>query len=178
MAVALSGAFLSAFFFGYQTYLQSLNLAVTSLRGPSEVADMVELMRRELDQGTSFSGASDSTSIDFWIGSANIRYRLVVVDPAASQDVYVERWDSLTNSAQPLGPRRMIANAHPYRSTFWNASGNLVQPGAPVPLFDYTQPVAGMGGNSAMIGIYVVIQPTFESQVQYVRAIAVPRSRN
>lgn len=177
LAVALTSAFLAAFFFGYQTYLQSVNLAVSSLRGPSEVAEMVDEMTRELEQATSF-GASDSMTLSFSIGTTQIVYRLVVADPAASQDVYVERWDSATNQAQPIGPRRLIANAHPYRTPMLDASGAWVQPWAPVSLFDYPAAQAGPGNNTVMIGIHVVVQPSFESPVQYVRGIAMPRTRN
>lgn len=175
LAVALSTAFLMAFFFGYQTYLQSVNMAVANLRGPAEVAEMVEQMTRELDQAIAVNSWGP-TSIDFTIpNNVRIRYALVVSDPAASQDVYVERWDSLSNASASIGPRRVIANAHPYASIMFDARNNVIQPPTLVPLFDYPAESPGPGGQTMQVGIHVVIQPQEDAMVRYVRGNAMPR---
>ena len=177
LALAVSTAFLTAFFVAYQTFGRSLTLAADSVSGPEEVADAMRAMTYDLDQATSFI-SSNSTTIDFeTANNGRIAYQLVS-NPSNFNDCYLLRYTGGAgtspspvggNGSTPafIGPRRMIANLNPYSSTMMDFNNHLV---ATVSLFD------NLTASPPFIEMELVVQPESDAPVQYVRAAATPRA--
>lgn len=177
LSLALGTALLMGFFVGYRTLLQSINLTAGDLRGPAEAAEAIDRMIQEIDQATSVNATTtNSYQLDFNIGSKEVRYRLVASNPTspiASQDVYIERWDSVSLASTSFGPRRVIANFHPYANALLDLAGNPVAAYQSVPFIAY-QPGAAQPQTDTIL-VNLVLQPSAEATASYVRALSTPR---
>lgn len=177
LSLALGTALLMGFFVGYKTLLQSINLTAADLKGPAQAAEALDRMVQEVDQATSVNAATtNSYQLDFNIGTKEVRYRLVASNPTsanASQDVYIERWDSVSLASMSYGPRRVIANFHPYANGLLDLAGNPVAAYQSVPFIAY-QPGAAQPKTDTIL-VNLVLQPSAEATASYVRAQSTPR---
>lgn len=178
LSLALATVLIGSFFVAYRSLMQAINLSANEVNGTSRVAELFDAITQELDRSENPPAvAADGLSVTFSLGGQPVVYRLVSASPGlpqASQDVYVER----QLGAGPwvaVGPRRVIANFHPYPGTL-KAYDNVDVTGYnPVQLFARVDDVGGAGGHSPYVVLHAVVQGTQDSPPRYVRTHSAPR---
>lgn len=179
LSLALAMVLISAFFVAYRGMMQAINLVANEVNGTSRVAEMLDAIALDLDRSENAPVvAPGGLSVTFTLGGQAITYRVVSASPGtpqASQDVYIERQQGSAGPWTSVGPRRVIANWHPFPGTLTAYDNSNVVGFNYVPFFVLDSGVAGVGGRSAHVVLHAVVQGTQDASARYVRTRSASR---
>jgi prepilin-type N-terminal cleavage/methylation domain-containing protein len=168
-ALAISVVFLTAFLVAYNSGIRSIALLASTQRATGETSDAIDRIAGELeaaDPSQVPSVTPDGFTLNFKLNGAQVYYRLWVIDPTiggdASRSELLQRSSSPTGPWTTLGPSRLIANGHPFRTPYklFDNSGVTSGPYDNIPPFR---------ANNLSPSIYLVMQTNQEAPVRYVK---------
>lgn len=162
LALALSSAFLAAFFLGYRTFGQSLGMVARGLGATSDAVETVDRMAWDLDHATGWTVINGEVA-DFLTPEGQVIYRMAQATESPGFAVLTR---TVGGTTTVIGPRHAVANYDPFGTGVKDFSN---APAVVAPLFRLA------AANPPSIEIQLILQPTRESPTTYVRRVAAPR---
>lgn len=175
LSLAMGTVLITSFFVSYRGLMQAISLVANEMNATARVSEFLDSMLRELDRSEIPPTITpDGMQVNFQLGAVPVSYRLHAMTPEASQDTFFERQEN-GGDWVAVGPRRLIANFHPYVGTLKDLNGADVDGYNLVPMFAVN---AGSATMSPQVLVHAVIQVSQDAPARYVGARSAPRLLN